>query len=73
MPAHGLHPEDRQVDRRGHAPPDAAEDGGAYVAVNVGSDNRNHQIKDLAAAVTEAVPATAVGTTIVADAVAVQP
>jgi nucleoside-diphosphate-sugar epimerase len=37
-----------------------AGEGGQFVAVNVGSNERNYQIKDLAHAVAEAVPGTAV-------------
>lgn len=37
-----------------------AEAGGAYTAVNVGSDDWNYQVKDLAAAVAAAVPGTRV-------------
>ena len=38
----------------------SAENGGRYLAVNVGSDDRNYQVKDLAAAVAAAIPGTAV-------------
>jgi UDP-glucose 4-epimerase len=34
--------------------------GGQFVAVNVGTDDRNYQVRDLANAVSEAVPGTAV-------------
>jgi nucleoside-diphosphate-sugar epimerase len=37
-----------------------AGEGGRFLAVNVGSDDRNYQVKDLANAVSEAVPGTAV-------------
>ena len=37
-----------------------AGEGGWFLAVNVGSDDRNYQVKDLANAVSEAVPGTAV-------------
>ncbi len=38
----------------------SAENGGRYLAVNVGSDDRNYQVKDVAAAVAAAIPGTAV-------------
>jgi nucleoside-diphosphate-sugar epimerase len=38
----------------------SADNGGSYLAVNVGSDDRNYQVKDLAAAVAAAIPGTAV-------------
>jgi UDP-glucose 4-epimerase len=34
----------------------SANDGGRFLAVNVGSDDRNYQVKDLANAVAEAIP-----------------
>jgi len=37
-----------------------ASNGGRYLAVNVGSDDRNYQVRDLAAAVAQAVPGTKV-------------
>jgi nucleoside-diphosphate-sugar epimerase len=37
-----------------------ADDGGRFLAVNIGSDDRNYQIKDLANAVAEAIPGTSV-------------
>ncbi len=37
-----------------------ADEGGRFLAVNVGSDDRNYQVKDLANAVAEAVPGTTV-------------
>src|SRR5262249_24159863 len=37
-----------------------ATDGGRYLAVNAGSDDRNYQVKDLASAVASAVPGTEV-------------
>lgn len=37
-----------------------ASNGGRFLAVNVGSDDRNYQVKDLANAVAEAVPGTGV-------------
>lgn len=37
-----------------------ADEGGRYVAVNVGADSWNHQVRDLAQAVAEAVPGTKV-------------
>ena len=38
----------------------SAENGSRYLAVNVGSDDRNYQVKDLALAVAEAIPGTSV-------------
>jgi nucleoside-diphosphate-sugar epimerase len=38
----------------------AEDEGGSYVAVNVGSEDRNYQVKDLAVAVANAVPGTTV-------------
>jgi nucleoside-diphosphate-sugar epimerase len=38
----------------------SANDGGRFLAVNVGSDERNYQVKDLANAVAEAIPGTSV-------------
>jgi nucleoside-diphosphate-sugar epimerase len=38
----------------------SSSDGGRFLAVNVGSDDRNYQVKDLANAVAEAVPGTGV-------------
>jgi nucleoside-diphosphate-sugar epimerase len=38
-----------------------ADNGGQYVVVNVGSDERNYQVRDLAKAVADAVPGTEVG------------
>ena len=37
-----------------------AENGGRFLAVNVGSDDRNYQVKDLANAVAQAIPGTSV-------------
>lgn len=37
-----------------------ASNGGQFLAVNVGSDDRNYQVKDLAAAVAKAIPGTTV-------------
>ena len=37
-----------------------ASNGGRFLRVNTGSDERNHQVRDLAAAVAEAVPGTSV-------------
>ncbi|MET0505778.1 MAG: NAD-dependent epimerase, partial [Luteibacter sp.] len=37
-----------------------ASNGGKYLAVNVGSDDRNYQVRDLAQAVAQAVPGTEV-------------
>ena len=38
----------------------SANDGGRFLVVNVGSDDRNYQIKDVANAVAEAIPGTKV-------------
>lgn len=38
----------------------SASNGGRFLRVNAGSDERNHQVRDLAAAVAEAVPGTSV-------------
>lgn len=38
----------------------SADNGGRFLRVNAGSDERNHQVRDLAAAVAEAVPGTTV-------------
>jgi nucleoside-diphosphate-sugar epimerase len=38
----------------------SASNGGRFLAVNVGSDDRNYQVKDLANAVAEAIPGTSV-------------
>lgn len=37
-----------------------ADNGGRFLVINAGSDERNHQVRDLAAAVAEAVPGTSV-------------
>lgn len=47
----------RAIDWAVHRP---ASNGGRYLAVNVGSDDRNYQVRDLANAVAQAVPGTKV-------------
>ncbi|PXW98819.1 UDP-glucose 4-epimerase [Sphaerotilus hippei] len=46
----------------------AADNGGRYLAVNAGSDDRNYQVRDLAAAVAEAIPGTKVSVNLSAPA-----